>query len=266
MAHHHKSHGFSLVELSIVLVILGLLVGGILAGQSLIRAAELRSISTDVNRYITATATFRDKHFALPGDMANAIAFWGTDAGGCPNGGGATGTCNGDGNGKIGQGSNVANQCENEEYWRHLVRAGLIEGNYTPNTAVTCYAPMTPGAEIPKLRIGNGAISMAHVGNITTSGSFPGNAFYPGSYGNTYILGTAPGSVNYLTNGDFLKPEEAWNIDSKMDDGRPGYGIVTTHMVGYYNANCATSATASAASYSLNVASVACPLFIKSGF
>lgn len=44
-------HGFSLVELSIVLVILGLLVGGVLTGQSLIRAAELRSVSTEFQKY-----------------------------------------------------------------------------------------------------------------------------------------------------------------------------------------------------------------------
>ncbi len=53
-------NGFSLVELSIVLVILGLPTGGILAGQSLIRAAELRSVSTEYNRFVTATQSFRD--------------------------------------------------------------------------------------------------------------------------------------------------------------------------------------------------------------
>ena len=68
---------FSLVELSIVLVILGLLTGGILAGQSLIRAAELRAVTTEYQRYVAAVQTFRDKYMALPGDMPNAIAFWG---------------------------------------------------------------------------------------------------------------------------------------------------------------------------------------------
>src|SRR5438552_4058186 len=72
---------FSLVELSIVLVILGLLVGGILSGQSLIRAAELRSVTTEFSRYLAAVQSFKDKYFALPGDMANATAFWGIAGG-----------------------------------------------------------------------------------------------------------------------------------------------------------------------------------------
>ncbi|MBY6117485.1 prepilin-type N-terminal cleavage/methylation domain-containing protein [Mameliella alba] len=70
--------GFSLVELSIVLVILGLLIGGVLTGQNLIRAAELRSVMTEFKTYQTAVMTFRDKYFALPRDMTNATDFfWG---------------------------------------------------------------------------------------------------------------------------------------------------------------------------------------------
>lgn len=99
--------GFSLVELSIVLVILGLLTGGILAGQSLIRAAELRSVITTTDRYQAAVYSFRDKYFALPGDMRNATSFWGDQATGpsaCADAGitdGTPGTCNGNGDGLI---------------------------------------------------------------------------------------------------------------------------------------------------------------------
>jgi len=78
MAARPTSSGFSLVELSIVLVILGLLTGGILGGQALIRAAELRAVTTEYDRWVTATRTFQDKYFALPGDMTNATAFWGS--------------------------------------------------------------------------------------------------------------------------------------------------------------------------------------------
>ena len=69
-----KNQGFTLVELSIVLVILGLLVGGVLTGQSLIRAAELRTVSTQYATFSTAVNTFRDKYFTIPGDMTNASA------------------------------------------------------------------------------------------------------------------------------------------------------------------------------------------------
>jgi prepilin-type N-terminal cleavage/methylation domain-containing protein len=94
-----KRNGFSLVELSIVLVILGLLVGGVLSGQNLIRASELRKYITLQNQYRTAISAFRDKYFALPGDMTNATAFWSAKAAAnCTNNSGAavvaaTGTC-----------------------------------------------------------------------------------------------------------------------------------------------------------------------------
>ena len=80
-----QKQGFSLVELSIVLVILGLLTGGILTGQSLIRAAELRSVTTEFQKYQTAMMTFRDRYMALPGDMRNATAFLGSFARNCFN-------------------------------------------------------------------------------------------------------------------------------------------------------------------------------------
>lgn len=130
-------HGFSLVELSIVLVILGLLTGGILAGQSLIRASELRAVSTQLQKFAAAHYSFQDKYFAIPGDMRNAVTFWGAADG-------STGetvacltvdsltlsdpkqTCNGDGNGRI---ETTGTSDEIRRYWQHLANAGLIEGS-----------------------------------------------------------------------------------------------------------------------------------------
>ena len=79
-ATRHTQLAFSLVELSIVLVILGLLVGGILSGQSLIRAATLRSFVKQHEQHYTAVMSFRDKYSQLPGDMNNATQFWGAVA------------------------------------------------------------------------------------------------------------------------------------------------------------------------------------------
>lgn len=121
-----RTHAFSLVELSIVLVILGLLVGGILAGQSLIHAAELRKMSAFITNTRTAHNAFKDRYFALPGDFDNATGVWGrsnasdwhSTCSAQPGTPSATGTCNGDGNGWV---------TESQGYWEHLKLAGLIE-------------------------------------------------------------------------------------------------------------------------------------------
>src|SRR6201999_103149 len=69
-----SEQGFTLIELSIVLVIIGLIVGGVLVGQDLIRAAEIRATLTQVEKFNTAVNTFYGKYGALPGDMNNGVA------------------------------------------------------------------------------------------------------------------------------------------------------------------------------------------------
>lgn len=202
------SGAFSLVELSIVLVILGLLVGGVLSGQSLIRAAELRRVTSDADRFMAAHRIFQDKYFSHPGDMPNATQFWGVAAG---NGANAacrdfvsTGlpTCNGNGDGQIQSDTYII--YEEMRYWQHLANAGLIEGRYTGtyNSSGLAY---TPGGNVPSGRVKSSAI--------------------------WYIYSDAPNEMAvYLMDADdssrVLKPEEAWNVDTKLDDGIPNRGKV----------------------------------------
>ena len=243
-------HGFTLVELSIVLVILGLLVGGVLSGQSLIRAAELRSVTADFSRFNTAIFAFRDKYFSFPGDMVNATSFWGIAAGSgsdstCYTTASTTkATCNGNGDGLIGY--DTTNYFyEAHRAWQHLANAGMIEGSYNGQGNVQCI----PGTHCPRSRISNTGYSLM---NISMGGSF-GELFSSSFNGNHIIFG-APADI---TRQVALKPEEAWNIDTKMDDGRPDQGSLQTDTS--ISSSCYTGSYPNAA-YALSLNSVACSI------
>lgn len=247
--HRSRNLAFSLVELSIVLVILGLLTGGILSGQSLIRAAELRQGTTKFSQYHAAIYTFRDKYFALPGDMTNATAFW-QSAGGT--GGDTTCitaqsttqlTCNGNGDGRILYiGSSYNNDIERLLSWKHLANAGLVEGSYTGKTTG---APGTyeviAGTNVPPAKVANGHFDLNY--------AWPNAAvFNPASRtDNNTIALYGPVST-----------EEAWNIDTKLDDGSPFRGKMFT--LNFTIGPCATSADADAP-YNVSAKGGLCHLF-----
>ncbi len=253
------TRGFSLVELSIVLVILGLLTGGILAGQSLIRAAELRSVSTEYNRYVAASQTFRDKYFAIPGDIANATSFWGKDSAACPahTGTAATpGTCNGNGDGLVDITTSAPGSAPSESfaYFQHLAFAGLVEGTYTGLSGAGGAQDAIIGTNVPRSRVNNAGwtayfLNDAPAANLTV---------FEGNYGNIYFFGRQLAGTS--TWGDTLKPEEAWNIDTKMDDGKPGTGKarVREDVVNCHDAGMTASPAAGTANYDLDRNSSAC--------
>lgn len=250
----NSRNGFSLIELSIVLVILGLLVGGILAGQSLIRASELRGAATEYQRYVSAVHAFRDKYFAIPGDMRTATSFWGDDATACSDPSitnGSPGTCNGDGNGAV-----LVNT-EQHRFWQHLSLAQMIEGTYTGVPGPNGNRDEVFGVTCPKSKVNNAGWSAVDMGN------YAGDAnTFAYSYGNIFSFGAWVASQWAL--GRALKPEEAWNFDAKLDDGMPGSG----RIVAFYRSACANagSATDYAATYTLNTATLQCALYFPRAF
>lgn len=94
-----RRQGFTLIELSIVLVIIGLIVGGILVGRDLVRSAELRAAISNISGISTAIHSFQIKYNCLPGDCPNATDYFGYDSTCYDDLVSHTGTCNGNGDG-----------------------------------------------------------------------------------------------------------------------------------------------------------------------
>lgn len=227
-----RPHAFSLVELSIVLVILGLLTGGILAGRSLIRASELRSVGTQADQYRTAIFAFRDKYFYLPGDLNNAQSFWGTV------------TSNGNGDGTVVWSS------EGLRAWQQLALAGLVEGSYSGSTGSTS---THIGGSVPAGKVtGSGYQFWNEAKSAETwTGGDSANAIPFLRFAGLYQGADPPVRVGQSN----LRGEEAWNIDSKMDDGRPGSGRVFV-----YNADggCNSGGDVTTSTYLLSGTNLAC--------
>jgi len=259
----HPTQAFSLVELSIVLVILGLLTGGILAGQSLIRAAELRSVITEYNRYRTAVFSFRDKYFALPGDMSNATSFWNL-AGGSGNNTacetaagvvGGSGTCNGNANGLVDQSG--ASIHEWATAMQHLSYAGLIEGRYYPAD------PWVLETTIPTSKAGSNA---GWVLCSTDYGNYTATSWTNGSPTLKLLLGGS-GSGNALcdvTLSAGLNSNETWTIDTKIDDGLATTGHLTVSNSYNAGSDCLTDNYTNeklSSQYELNKNRASCRLY-----
>lgn len=123
-----KQNGFTLVEIAIVLVIIGLLLGGVLKGQELITQAKIKNIANDLNGMTAAVYAYQDRYKRFPGDDNGAAARW-------PAAGSVAAATNGDGNAAVGGAKTVAASCapagtdENCTFWNHLRRSGLIAGD-----------------------------------------------------------------------------------------------------------------------------------------
>ncbi len=262
--------GFSLVELAIVLAILGLLIGGILAGQSMIRGSSIQSTMTQIGAYRAAIVAFEDEYRALPGDMRNAVMYWGAQAGATTDGTDATcqaldetnpatgtETCNGDGDGLI----ESAVASEKFRFWQHLANAGLIEGYYSGVRASSSGNNIhEAGLNAPAAKLGSSSLYSVRGFNAISSGN---GSWFP-TRPVTRIAISTQANTSY-PEGAVLTNEEAWNIDKKMDDGRPGLGSVVSPN----NSNvsdCADSDDPNAAEYQLNLSGEECWLLFDIKF
>lgn len=126
-----KQSGFTLIEIAIVLVIIGLLLGGILKGQELINSAKVKSLAQDFRTVPVFIYGYQDKFRSLPGDDAQAQSHV------------SGATNNGNGNGVInGNWDSTTATDESCTFWQHVRLAGLAPGATTVDCATnSAYVP-----------------------------------------------------------------------------------------------------------------------------
>ncbi len=197
-----KQRGFTLVEIAVVLILIGLLLGGILKGQQLISSARVRNMADQNSGIQAAYYGFIDRFRQVPGDMPPALACSAITSEVDVNCG-ATPTIGGDQNGRVDQWEEAG------ALWAHLAHARLLNGTYNGNTATA---------------------AQYEAGVLT--GQTPGNAFQqPVLLGFTDDYddgGAAAGSTVRLAYvfGAGATPTLLRELDVKLDDGDPGTGVV----------------------------------------
>ncbi|VAW54883.1 hypothetical protein MNBD_GAMMA05-1840 [hydrothermal vent metagenome] len=211
----HKQGGFTLIEIAIVLVIIGLLLGGVLKGQELINTARVRALNNTVDGITAAWFSFQDRYRAYPGDYPLAATNLPAPV---------VAMVNGDGNGLVGDAAGAASPTERSQAWVQLQAAGYITGNF------------------------DGLDVAANAYNCVLS-SCPDNGFGSGlniGYGaqNQTQVALAGGGVSAheLMSGRGIPVEVLAELDRKVDDGNAGSGAM--QLGGAGSGWTATQATA----------------------
>jgi len=206
--------GFSLAELSIVLIIIGLLVAGVSAGSKMIKSAELNRMVTEITEINTAYTTFVQTYDALPGDFDNAEAFWGTD-----------GLINGDGDGKVesttGTLLTAGDGDESSNVFHHLSLSEILPGNYNVRIDAGTYAYASSTNAKAIIVNEKDSAGASHTGFISTLSGKNVLLFGKTLSAITRIL-KEPGVYNA-----FLVPKDAYRMDQKLDDGLPDTGKIS---------------------------------------
>jgi prepilin-type N-terminal cleavage/methylation domain-containing protein len=186
-----KQSGFTLIEIAIVLVIIGLLLGGVLKGQELITSARVRNVISQQDGIKAAFFGFQDRYRALPGDYPGVQA-----NANIPN---VAAILGGNGDGQI---FNAGGNNEQTIAWTHLSHAGFLTGSYNMTTATD-------------------AVSTAN----TPSNPYnaPLQIIYDAIYA-TITTDPAATARHNLKTGNQVPVEITTEVDRKVDDSNPGRG------------------------------------------
>ncbi len=239
-----KKSAFSLIELSIVLIIIGLLIAGVTGGASLIKSSELRAAMGEARGYAVAVNGFYAQFNALPGDYKTAV-----------NGSGTAGSTNG-ANSKIEYYASDASGSYNSESviaWDQLIKTGAVDSTLALTLTAVGTAQVA-GTQMPASKI---KFAGWHYDYNTTSLQnvivLTGTTAATSSASNTLVNGTT-------TSTGSLIGTDALSIDTKIDDANASTGKVrgvnpgssTCHSSGTYQTS-SSSTKVCAISYQVDV-------------
>ncbi len=198
-----KQGGFTLIEIAIVLVIIGLLLGGVLKGQELINTARVRALNNTVDGITAAWFSFQDRYRAYPGDYPLAAVNLPSPV---------VAVLNGDGDGLVGINEGAPSPVERSQAWVQLQAAGYITGNFDGGAGA-----------------GGPVAANAYNCALTTC---PDNGFGSGlniGYGaqnQTQVPLATPILAHELMSGRGIPVEVLAELDRKIDDGNAGSGAM----------------------------------------
>lgn len=212
MTNYKKIAGFTLIELSVSLIILTLLITSVAGGASLLEAAKYRKIISEFNQYRYAVKGFEARYDATPGKFNNASSYWPPTialADNLVNGSGGIGP--------------VSENYETPLVWVHLSKAGLMSDSFDYSDQTNGYV----GSQVP------GATKFAPTSHAFDAGGFMMvrgaaapyatgiSAFVETNENVVYLAASISMSTTLSIPIAVLTPKEAFEIDSKIDDGEP---------------------------------------------
>lgn len=205
-----KKSAFSLIELSIVLIIIGLLIAGVTGGASLIKSSQLRAVMSEARGFATAVNGFYNQFNYLPGDYATSIG----------------GSSAGNADGTIQYYSSAATTPTNEgrAAWFQMKGAGILDSSTITATIATTVASAVPavttfGTNVPVSKIQNSGWDFDYNSTSTQNVVVLTGQISAGSATNTLVNGTVVSTAS-------ITPTDALSIDTKIDDGSPAAGKV----------------------------------------
>lgn len=192
--------GFTLVEIAVVLVIIGLLLGGVLKGQELISSARVRNLADQQAGIQAAYYGFQDRYRAVPGDMTSADA---TSAIGQTVNLGATTS-----DGQLPAPDDSSPWSELNGVWEQLSKAGFIQGDYPGTGSSPDPSSAPPDSDHAPINVFNGVLILAR--------------------DNGYQIESGASQANRLLlyMGRNVPVNIARELDVKVDDGRPLTGTI----------------------------------------